>query len=562
MSRSVPKQLRKRVLRELQQNPAWRLDAGPAWLCPYCGEAAGRDERPDETAEDAAAARALEHLERCPAWREFEGRPLPLGELQARAGAAKAREGIRRSLMSAPSWQLYDVARRWYCPFCAKATEAAVPEGGRVSSAVLREIERHLGACEDHARGRGDEKPLPFLKSMVAFANRTRKMAEQIRRKIETDAAWRLRDAEGRWVCPYCRKVQERIAFSPPQEMVHAAPLEIAKHLSAGCERFRAAAGGAGAEAQSSVSLEIVRLGAAATTDIVRMSGQPPAAVSGEFKATSSTPGSARLDRAARRDAIEASLSEVRQLAGPGGADAAPALPDIDGFEVRSFYRGAHAHALDFADVIPLDGRRAAIVLGGVAGESVSPTSGAGADTSALVLPVVRNLLRIHAKKGRAPAEVLQLVNQDLFADLEGRTFVSVLYGLLDAGRLTYRFARAGTNAPVIFNPKRRPDLHPIESTGMVLGIDRGPVFEGSIEEREVALEPDDLLVQFTHGAATAENVDGAPIGLERVHDLVRRYGRHEADYFVAKFGSFFEDWSRGAPLAQDACLIALKIKP
>src|SRR5207237_5983035 len=117
-----------------------------------------------------------------------------------------------------------------------------------------------------------------------------------------------------------------------------------------------------------------------------------------------------------------------------------------------------------------------------------------------LVLPMVRNLFRMHAKKGRAPGEVLRKVNADLFADLDQKTFVSVLYGILDVRHLSYRFARAGTNSPVLFNLARKPELTVLESPGMVLGIDRGPIFEQSVEEKDVRLEPDDLLVQFTNG--------------------------------------------------------------
>ncbi|HVY62535.1 MAG TPA: hypothetical protein VHF22_12825, partial [Planctomycetota bacterium] len=150
---------KKRLLRELSSNPAFRVEAGAAWLCPYCGEPVVREARAGESPDEHAAARALEHFERCQAWREFDGRILPLAELQARAAAYRARDQVRRSLIDSPSWQLYDISRRWYCPFCAKPTQAHVPEGGRVSSAVLREIERHLAGCEGYERGRGAEKP-------------------------------------------------------------------------------------------------------------------------------------------------------------------------------------------------------------------------------------------------------------------------------------------------------------------------------------------------------------------------------------------------------------------
>jgi hypothetical protein len=622
--------LKKRIQKELETNPAWNVDAAGAWLCPYCGEPVLRTAERGESAADAALARASGHLERCRRFEGGEGRTLPLPELSARAAALRFRERVRKSLLESPSWQLYDVARRWYCPFCAQATPVAVPEGGRVSAAALREIERHIASCLGFAKGKGPEKPLGYLRSMVAYANRTRKMAEQIRRKIEADAAWRLRDAEGRWVCPYCRKVQEHIDFSAPLQMVESAPLEIARHLFGACDRFReaqsaGAGAGGGAAAQSSATLEIARLGAAPTTDLVRLSGSPPEAVSGEFgavapeqaaailaaagaapppprpldlEASDSTPSSddafggarakgafdparfadplapapgpvppppaaSRADAApraaSRRGEIEAKITAVRSIAEGDGtrvsgrlAAEQPPLPDLEGLEVRTFFRGAHPHPLDFADAVALEGRRVALVAGGVSGE--------GAETG-LVLPMVKNLFRMHAKKTRSPADVLRRVNADLFADLDGKTYVAALYGVIDGAARTFRFARGGTEPPLVHRPGATPDLEVLETPGMVLGIDRGSVFERSLDEREVPLAVDDMLVLLTHGTVAAEDVDGREIGVERFRDLVRRYGRHEADYLIAKLTSFFEDWTRGAALSEDACVLAVKVK-
>jgi hypothetical protein len=573
---------KKRVLRELAANPLWRVFAGPAWVCPYCGEAAVKDAAWAAAAPDEAAAeRAFAHLAACPGWREFDGRPLAEAELEARAHALRAREGHRRALISNQAWQLYDVARRWYCPFCAQPTAVQVPEGGRISTSTLREIERHLGACYGYAKGRGEEKPLAYLKSMVAYANRTRKMAEQIRQKIQSDASWRLRDADGRWVCPYCRKVVEHIDFSSPVQMVETAPLEISKHLVSGCERFRGAQKEQEARPQSSVSLEIARLGSAPSQDLVRLSGLPPVAVSGEFKAVGAA-ASGRMpamQKSEWRESIRTTLSEVRsqvpapapaadaaraprdEPGAPSAAAAAPPpldgrpLPEIEGVEIRTFFRGARAHASDFADVLPIGADQLAVVIGAVSGD--------GAE-SGLLLPMVRNLFRIHGKSARAPADVLRLVNHDLFAELDGKTLVAVSYGTLDVRRREYRFARGGTAAPILFRPGKRPAegrLEELESSGMVLGIDRGPAFDASLAGREARLETGDLLVHYTHGAVAAEDLDGRDLSPERFQNLVRRYGGHEADYFITKFGQVFEDWTRGAPLTDDACVVAIKIK-
>ena len=95
----------------------------------------------------------------------------------------------------------------------------------------------------------------------------------------------------------------------------------------------------------------------------------------------------------------------------------------------------------------------------------------------------------------------------------------------------------------------------------MVLGLGRGTVFEDALELRTVPLRPGDLLVFHTHGAVAAESYDRRKLSSEKLLKIVERFGRHEADYFIYKFERFFESWTRGTPLADDATVLALKVR-
>ncbi len=635
-----PPKLRKQVVRELTQNPAWRFAVGLDWICPYCGEAATRQPVRGETAEDAAAARALEHLERCRAFREFQGETLSIAELSARAMALKVRDAVRRHLTASASWQLYDVTRRWWCPFCAQATEARLPEDrNRITAQVVREIERHLLACHGFDKGRGKERSEAHLRSVVAYANRTRRMADQIRRKIESDPQWRSRDPAGRWLCPYCRQPVEAVDLSSKALLADSAPIQISKHLVASCERFRTGAGARpkGAPAApaarrrsnglplppeegrgeggpdfmdsafdldpvaSATSAELARLVAATSGELTSLDGGPPVAASGVFDRAALVPPPALPEpppppspeeaRAALREAMRKELESVesamrepsetgapagsagsgrfegagvaasgviRPGAGTAGVPAPYAYafsppPEVDGVEVRTLVRIAREPPSSFCDFIPHDERFTGMLVGSIAG--------AGGPGAELVVPMVRHLFRIHSKGRRPPGEVLRLVNQDLFAELDGKTFVATTYGLLDARAPAFRFARAGTNPPVLLSDRRDPPLRTLEAGGMVMGIDRGAVFDAVLEEREVGLAPGDLIAQFTYGVVAAPNPSREELGLERLHRLIERYGRHESEYLCVKVGQHLDDWMRGADREEDCVLLAVKIK-
>jgi serine phosphatase RsbU (regulator of sigma subunit) len=206
------------------------------------------------------------------------------------------------------------------------------------------------------------------------------------------------------------------------------------------------------------------------------------------------------------------------------------------------------------AEVTPIDARRLAIAIISIEGE--------GAE-SGLLLPIARNLLRAHGRAARPPAEALRLASADIARELGGRTFICVTYGIFDTRTLVYRFARAGSEAILRWRPRPGAEgaLAELESAaGMPIGSAR-TAFEGALAEREVVLFPGDLVVHPTRGAIAAESVEGRELSASRFQGLVRRYGNHEADYFIVKFGQFFEDWTRGAPLRDDACVLAMKLK-
>ena len=93
--------------------------------------------------------------------------------------------------------------------------------------------------------------------------------------------------------------------------------------------------------------------------------------------------------------------------------------------------------------------------------------------------------------------------------------------------------------------------LRHVEPTNVAFtGVAAGLIFAGF-----------ELIAQFTYGVVAAPNTSREELGLERLHKLIERYGRHEAEYLCVKVGQHLDDWMRSADREEDCVLLAVKIK-
>ncbi|MEZ0229300.1 MAG: PP2C family protein-serine/threonine phosphatase, partial [Planctomycetota bacterium] len=564
----------------------------------YCAKV-GVDDLPEDEKKRVEAI--VDHLleDPCPDLHLGEGTLRPLAELKREATYRELRRRVKKELTRNGSWQLMDTRRRWFCPFCGEATDIEVPKDRTMTENVLRDLCLHIETCFAYSHGKGQEKPLEALKNAVKAVNRGKKLADDVRRKLEGDPLWRQKDSKARWTCPFCLRVLEHIDLSSNLVMFETAPALIAQHLLSPCEPWKA---GQAPRQASNVSTtpsggmaRIVRPDPLPLKprDEQSSNGKPHKTFrqmesSGEFdliddpevrKLTGSGSGRHRPDLKGSstikaspdstasvewRREIERELAEVKNAV-PGVQELSGSLEDTEqaearesakvadslpGFEVRLLVRSTKPPRGDFAEVIRLDSQRLGIIVGGVTG---TETEGA------LVAAMARNLMRIHARTERDPAQVLRNVNSEVFQDLDARTFIAATYAVLEGPKRTLHVARAGMTAPFLVNPKRSPVLSLIDSEGMVMGIDKGPIFDQTVVTKSVEFGAGDLIVLAANGVLEVRNRNRDELGLERLMGAVRRYGTHEAEYLTHKLGQLLTEFSKDTDPSSDVCVLAMR---
>lgn len=212
-----------------------------------------------------------------------------------------------------------------------------------------------------------------------------------------------------------------------------------------------------------------------------------------------------------------------------------PALPNLAGVEVGAALEPTKSVGGDFYDFIPMPGG-VGFAIGDVSGKGIP---------GALLMVMVRSLLRATAWELDAPGEIVRRLNRFLHRDLPPSMFVTMVFGVLSLGggrRLS--LANAGHVNPIVLRPGEPPRV--LELGGPVLGA-----FEDAkYPQEELLLEAGDQVVLYTDGLVEATDAAGAALGVEGLAALIESR-RAEPPQAVAR-AVLAEVQGRGGGVSRD----------
>jgi sigma-B regulation protein RsbU (phosphoserine phosphatase) len=184
-----------------------------------------------------------------------------------------------------------------------------------------------------------------------------------------------------------------------------------------------------------------------------------------------------------------------------------PAVPpSVAGLEAGAVLRSSTVVGGDFFDVIPM-GPRLGVAVGDVSGKGIP---------AALLMVMVRTLLREIARSLVEPSEVLTWLNRSLCRDMPPSMFVTLILAVLDPaqpGRV--QLTSGGHPDPVLIRAGHRPEVAALSGEGgAVLGVFEDSVFD---QTTLTLAAPGDTLVLLTDGIIEAQEEGGRRPGVEGV---------------------------------------------
>ncbi len=229
--------------------------------------------------------------------------------------------------------------------------------------------------------------------------------------------------------------------------------------------------------------------------------------------------------------------------------------PRLGRFELASLARPALEVGGDYYDYIEVSRDEWGLVIADVSGKGVP---------GALVMAMVRSMLRAEAVGKSSAAQVLSRVNKSIHRDIKDDMFVSLFYLVLNVKKGTLNYARAGHDPSILFHGKEKK-YELLDRGGIALGLDEGSLFDETLEWGEVKLSCGDTLVLYTDGITEAVNGNNEEFGFQRLLEIVRQSsladGEKKASALVERVDREITKFTGDLPQRDDITLVVLRVK-
>jgi sigma-B regulation protein RsbU (phosphoserine phosphatase) len=169
-------------------------------------------------------------------------------------------------------------------------------------------------------------------------------------------------------------------------------------------------------------------------------------------------------------------------------------IPDIKGLDIFGKMIPAMQVGGDYYDLIKLSDKKLIAIVGDVSGKGLS---------AALYMAKLQTILQLHCLEGKSAKEILKEVNKKVYEAVERNWFVTVNFVLIDLEKMRVNYCRAG-HSPLLVTLKGKSEE--IKPKGLAIGLDKGDVFDSSIEEVEVEIEKGTVLTIISDGVTELFN--------------------------------------------------------
>lgn len=185
-----------------------------------------------------------------------------------------------------------------------------------------------------------------------------------------------------------------------------------------------------------------------------------------------------------------------------------PPYPDRTEFDIYAALEPAKEVGGDFYDFFFVDDTHFCVVIGDVVGKGVP---------AALLMAVVKTLIKTYAIETKNPSLTLTKVNKEIYTDSASCMFVSIFIGIFDIGTGKFLYSNAGHNPPVSIKKGEDP-IYVGNADAIAVGLDENTIYQ----DGTILLSKGDMLCMYTDGVTEALDEKKEQFSEERLLSVLK----------------------------------------
>ncbi len=222
-------------------------------------------------------------------------------------------------------------------------------------------------------------------------------------------------------------------------------------------------------------------------------------------------------------------------------------FPKIKGIEVCGTMLPAMHVGGDYFDLIQISDSKFFVVIGDVSGKGLS---------ASFYMSKLQTMMRLYCLDEKSPRDVLVEINKLIYAEMEKNWFITVLLALIDTKNKSIKLCRAG-HTPLIKINNGICEI--IQPAGIGIGLEKGDVFQTSLEEKTIPFNSGDLLYFYSDGVTELMNGSEELYGFERIKELLIANAERPCEQTTAAMLEDFESFKGTANQYDDITFVIIK---
>lgn len=221
-------------------------------------------------------------------------------------------------------------------------------------------------------------------------------------------------------------------------------------------------------------------------------------------------------------------------------------LPRLAGLEIDAVSTPAFEVGGDYYDFVQLDQTKLGVVVGDVSGKGVS---------AAFYMSEVKGIFQALSRLHTSPKQFMLKANEALLGSIDKRSFVSLIYAVIDAKTGFLQLARAGHCPMLLVSGEHVRYIRP---NGMGMGLSGMTLFGETIEEESIQLRRDDVCIFYTDGVTEARRGEDE-FGYERLLDTALKAKRKSPAEIKEDILAEIKNFTNSQVSHDDLTLVVLK---